>query len=209
MSNNATDLPALVEYGVATLPFPGETESGDQYVVRSFENGTLIAVADGLGHGPKAAIAAKAAVALLETYARESVVPLLKRCHKELVKTRGAAVSLASINVSSTATMTWAGVGNVTGLFWHADPNVDRAHERLLLRGGVVGYRLPPLRIVTIPIVPGDTLILGTDGLHSSFSEALTMEASPQQIADRIHAEYRRGTDDSLVLVARYVGRPI
>ncbi len=38
-----------------------------------------------------------------------------------------------------------------------------RARETLLLRGGVVGDRLPPLRAAGLPLAPGDTLVLATD----------------------------------------------
>jgi hypothetical protein len=100
--------------------------------------------------------------------------------------------------------MTWVGIGNVTGIFWRASPDATPRHERLLLRGGVVGYRLPNPRPVTHTILVGDTIVLGTDGLRSGFIEALVDDASPQKIADTIHRKYRRGTDDSLILVARF-----
>ena len=62
-------------------------------------------------------------------------------------------MSLASFNALDGA-MTWLGVGNVTGLLLRADAGAERKRESLLLRGGVVGYRLPPLRPVAIPIAP-------------------------------------------------------
>ena len=38
-----------------------------------------------------------------------------------------------------------------------------------MLRGGVVGYSLPALRIATLSVAPGDTLIFATDGIGGSF----------------------------------------
>jgi serine phosphatase RsbU (regulator of sigma subunit) len=198
------DVP-LIEWGVAARAFSGCDESGDQYLVESFPDGTLVTVVDGLGHGPRAAVVAKAAIAALEGHSHEAVVSLLKRCHNELKGTRGVVMSLASFNAQEKA-MTWLGVGNVQGLLLSTNGNGEFKHEWLLARGGVVGYQLPSLRPISIPITQGDTLILATDGLRSGFSKQLPLGDSPQQIADHILAQYGRGTDDAMVLVARYAG---
>src|SRR5436309_2532492 len=101
----------LIEWGVVCLPKPGESQSGDGYVVKAFPDGVLVAVMDGLGHGEEAAAATKAAVATLESYAHEPLISLVQRCNRELKDTRGAAMSLASFN-SREDVMTWIGVGN-------------------------------------------------------------------------------------------------
>ncbi len=194
----------LIEWGVAAQSFDGKSDSGDQYLVEPFANGMLVVVVDGLGHGPRAAAAGKAAIAALEGHAHESVSSLLKRCHEALRRTRGVVMSLASFDKSGS--MTWLGVGNVKGLLLCLDEHGRVKRDRLLLRGGVVGYNLPTLRPATVNVVPGDTLIFATDGLRSVFAEELTLGNHPQQMADEILATYRRGTDDSMVLIARYVG---
>jgi serine phosphatase RsbU (regulator of sigma subunit) len=201
------NISSLIAWGMAVQAFDGQVESGDQCLVELFPDGALVAVVDGLGHGPRAAAVAKTAVAALEGYAHESVTSLLKRCHKGLRGSRGVVMSLASFNARG-GTMTWLGVGNVEGLLLRANGAADLTHERLLLRGGVVGYRLPTLRPVAMPVMQDDTLIFATDGIRSGFAEELTLGDTPQQAADRILAQHARGTDDALVLVARYVGDP-
>lgn len=225
----ATNGLSLIEWGVATRAFVGQGESGDHYLVKPFSNGILVGVVDGLGHGPTAAAAAKTAVATLEDRAHEPVIPLLKRCHQELIGTRGVVMSLASFSAPS-ETMTWLGVGNVRGLLLRADTKASPAREQsvlskacpgsfgsardglcrrvegLLLRGGVVGYRLPLLRPAVIPVMQGDTLIFATDGIRSGFADELVLSDPPQQIADRILGQHGRETDDALVLVVRYIG---
>ena len=114
-------------------------------------------------------------------------------------------MSLATFNALD-GTMRWVGVGNVKGLLLYANGGTSATRERLLLRGGVVGYNLPTLRPVSVPVTPGDTLIFATDGLRSVFAEELILNKPPQQMADGILDQYRRGTDDAMVLVARYVG---
>jgi len=74
------------------------------------------------------------------------------------------------------------------------------------LRGGVVGYNLPTPRVVTLPVTQGDTLIFATDGIRSGFATEVVLSDSPQNMADRILENYGRGTDDTLVLVVRYLG---
>ena len=69
-----------------------------------------------------------------------------------------------------------------------------------------MGYRLPSLYPVVIFVALGDVLIFATDGLRSGFTEDVPLNDAPQQIAEHILEHYGRGTDDALVLVARYVG---
>jgi negative regulator of sigma-B (phosphoserine phosphatase) len=202
----------LIEWGVASRKFPGANDSGDQYVVEPFQprgpskpDGVLVGVVDGLGHGPKAAIAAKEAVAVLQEHAHEPLVWLFERSHKRLRKTRGVVMSLASFNARGRI-MTWMGVGNVEGLYLRGSAPARAKPDRLLLRGGIVGYRLPSLRPAVIPVTQGDTLIFATDGLRSGFVDAATTRGSPQQIADHIFDQFYRGTDDAMILVARYIG---
>lgn len=221
MDDKVCDTLPLIEWGVAAQALAGQAESGDQCLVKPLPNGVLVAVVDGLGHGNKAAAVAKTAIATLERHAHESVISLLKCCHKELLGTRGVVMSLASLNALK-GTMTWLGVGNVKGLLLRADAGASPAHGSLLLHGGVVGYRLPSLRAAVVPVTRGDTLLFATDGIRSGFTEGLIRSDSPlrpldtlgtiqaqdgaQQIADRIFAQHSRGTDDALVLVVRYVG---
>jgi hypothetical protein len=205
MGNEVPKPPPLIEWGVAVQPLEGEVESGDLYVVQAFPNGVLVAAVDGLGHGPEAAAAARSAVAILKDYAHEPVISLLRRCHERLIRTRGAVMSLASFNTLDN-TMTWLGVGNVEGVLLRADATASPAREIILLRGGVVGYQLPALHASILPVTRGDVLILATDGIRSGFAEDVTLSDPPQRIAEHILARRARGTDDALVLVARYLG---
>jgi serine/threonine protein phosphatase PrpC len=195
----------LLEWGVATLTLPGEVESGDLHLFEPFKGGALVAVADGLGHGSEAALAAKAAVATLKEHPQESAITLVKRCHETLHRTRGVVLSMAAFNALD-GTMTWLGVGNVEGILLSADSEGKPTYESLLLRRGVVGGRLPPLHATILPVTHGDTLIFVTDGIRSGFESSLHLRGSPKQIADHILAQHNMGTDDALVLVAKYLG---
>ncbi|MGQ0591469.1 MAG: SpoIIE family protein phosphatase [Gammaproteobacteria bacterium] len=195
----------LLDWGVAAHRLAGQAVSGDLHLVQPFVNGVLVAAVDGLGHGEEAAVAARAAVATLAAHAGQSVIYLVRRCHAAMRGTRGAAMSLASFDAVA-ATLAWTGVGDVEGVLLRAEAGAPR--ESLLLRGGIVGCQLPPLGAGLIPVQSGDTLIFATDGVHSGFGEGPVANETPQQHADRLLAHYGKGTDDALVLVARWLGLP-
>jgi serine phosphatase RsbU (regulator of sigma subunit) len=197
--------PKLLDWGTAQIAFPGEPVSGDGYLVCPYPNGVLVAVVDGLGHGEEAATATRAALAALEPRANQSALQLMKHCHEALRHTRGAALTLASFNELD-GTITWLGVGNVDGILLRADPAATPPRDYVLQHGGVVGLQLPPLRAFVLSVAPGDTLVMATDGIRAGFAEGLALDEPPQQLAERILAREGKGTDDALVLVARYLG---
>jgi serine/threonine protein phosphatase PrpC len=180
-----------------------EDESGDLHVVVPFQGGAMVALIDGLGHGHEAAEAALAAARVIEDHAAEPVAPVIERCHDALRGTRGAAMTIASLSTADS--LSWAGVGNVDAVVLRRD---GRRGAGIAVRGGVVGYQLPPLRAATVDIAPGDVLILATDGIRAGFIESIVPDGVPQNIADSILARWARGSDDARVVVARYFGGP-
>jgi phosphoserine phosphatase RsbX len=184
----------------------GQAASGDRHLVKPFPDGVLVAVVDGLGHGPEAAAAAALAVRTLESYAEQPVISLVERCHKTLRGTRGAVMSLASYSARE-STMAWVGVGNVEGVLLRRPGTLRVGRESLLLRGGLVGTQVPTLTAAVIPVKWGDILILASDGIRREFAGDVIVTDPPQKIADRILAEHGKTTDDALVLVSRYLGR--
>jgi phosphoserine phosphatase RsbX len=193
----------VIEWAVATLALEGEEESGDLHVVRPYDGGALVAAIDGLGHGPEAAVAARRAAEALEEHHREPVGTLLERCHENLRGTRGAVITLASF---ADGRMAWAGVGNIEGTLLRADPEEERPRESVLLAGGVPGHQLPSLRVNELPVSPGDLLVMSTDGVRGGYIDLITVSDPPQKLADRLLEAFGKGTDDALVLVARYTG---
>jgi negative regulator of sigma-B (phosphoserine phosphatase) len=194
-----------VEYGVARLILPGQSESGDRHLVCCSQHGILFAVIDGIGHGKEAANAAKAAISVLESHVDEPIISLVERCHEKLRLTRGVVLSLAFVDTLH-GMMTWLGVGNVQGVLMRAGARKGTRQELLLLRAGVAGSQLPPLQAAVLPVLRGDTLIFATDGVRREFAEGLLGLENPKRAADRILELYQSGNDDALVLVARLTG---
>jgi phosphoserine phosphatase RsbX len=200
-------LSQYIEYGVATLVLPGQRESGDRHLVAFGRDRILLAAIDGIGHGEEAANAAKAAVAALESCADEPISALVRGCHERLRSTRGVVLSLASIDAVR-GTLSWLGVGNVQGLLFRASARLGSQHEALLLRGGVVGSRLPSLHEAQLPVRRGDTLVFFTDGVQPSLIGTRPLTEKPQRAADAILQQQPHANDDALILIARVTGIP-
>jgi hypothetical protein len=196
----------FVDWAVASAARDGESHNGDMHVVKLLSTGVLAAAIDGLGHGAEAAAAAQRAVQTLESDLGESVIGLSRSCHQALIGTRGVTMSLAAFNAADD-TMTWLAIGNVEGVLVRADPRTSRPLETILPRAGVIGLELPRLQASVTTVAPGDVVVLATDGINRTFLGGLLRPLdSPQQLADRILRRHGKGTDDALVLVARYRG---
>jgi serine/threonine protein phosphatase PrpC len=194
----------LIDWAVAARTLEGQAASGDQHWVSQGPAESRLAVIDGVGHGNEAARASRLAVAALDQNARESSLDLFQRCHECLRTTRGAVMSLAAFSASDN-TVSWLGVGNVEGVILRRQFRGPDGQEALVLRSGVLGVRMPQLFASVVPVAAGDTMILTTDGLREGFADHTNRHDSPRQIADWILDHYGRGTDDALVLVARYL----
>jgi phosphoserine phosphatase RsbX len=205
-SGQQSRLPLLLDYAMAGRALRGQVVSGDAGLVQPFPAGALIAVIDGLGHGPEAAAASRAAVAILEEAETDApVTALLERCHQAMLRTRGSALSLAMLHAGDN-TMAWSGIGNVDAVLLRRPGGTVREDIALLNRGGVVGYRMPAPRMAVVPIFPGDLVVFATDGISSRFVEAVDRNAPTDEIAATVLERYGKATDDALVLVARWLG---
>ena len=154
--------------------------------------------------GIEAADAARIAGDTLTSSPLEDTVSLVWRCHEALKETRGVVMTL--VFFSPSGAMTWVGVGNIEGVIFRCDSAGRATSNHVLLRGGVVGHRLPPLRAESLTMLPHDTIVMATDGIRPEFTDALVPHEEPQVLADQILARYRKGTDDALVLVVRCLG---
>lgn len=194
---------SAIEWGVSSRPFPGQTESGDLHIVAPFPGGVLVGAIDGLGHGPEAALAARCAAAVLAAAPDRPVSQLIEASHAALRGTRGAVMTIASIDLAA-GLLTWIGVGNVDAVVRRFGGGRTRGH--IIARGGVVGYQLPPLREAVLPVFQGDLLVFATDGVRHDFAAGLAADGPVQAQAAALIGAYAKTTDDALVLCVRYLG---
>ncbi|MFB7874771.1 MULTISPECIES: stage II sporulation protein M [unclassified Nocardia] len=194
------------EWSTAGRALPGQDVSGDRaLVLDTGDGGVLFGVLDGLGHGGAAADAAERAAVILSDNRGEPLDVLMVLCHRAMVETRGAAVSLALIGPGET--LQWLGVGNVESRLLTLGPAGPELRATMLLTGGIVGYRLPShLQPQTLPIRPGDLLLMATDGIVAVGPESIDLARPAAAIANDLLARDAKDTDDALVLAARFRG---
>jgi anti-sigma regulatory factor (Ser/Thr protein kinase) len=199
----AEETPGNVEsrrFGVWSRPHPGEQKNGDAYYISERGRLTLLAVIDGLGHGPGAKDAADAAIDQLDEWAGEPLDEVLSQLHNALRSTRGAVIGAAVID-NRAGRFHYSGVGNVM-VRVYGTPE----HTTPVSANGTLGARLGQLRVWTYPWIEGATLIMASDGVSASWdieSYPGLLQRSPQLIAGVLMRDYGRNADDATVLVAR------
>lgn len=195
---------AFVDWSVASRPRQGEDVCGDVATVHVGETRCVLAVIDGLGHGPEAARAAALAAGVVERNQGERPDALLSLSHDSLTASRGAAATVAVIDRTS-GTLDWLGVGNVDGVVVRAAHDARPRTLGVFLRGGVLGDRLPTLhRPEPTPLEDGDRIVIATDGVRGDLAAAARSELDVDVLARRILDRHAIPEDDALVFVARY-----
>lgn len=187
-----------VSWGVLRLSHPGEDTCGDAFTVVESDEGLLIGVADGLGHGPKAAEAAQVAMAQLRSAPGLDLSEQLRGSDAALRRLRGAALTLVLVR-SRTDRLTWTGVGNVEALLLGA------AGERryVPLRGGIVGHQMTRPRVADEVIPGGAWLLIWTDGVDPAVAQLTPGTESPEHWLRRVPVELLERGDDALLFAAR------
>ncbi|MEU5208963.1 SpoIIE family protein phosphatase [Streptomyces sp. NPDC020742] len=189
--------------GAVCLPAVAERDSGDACAVADGPDARTAVVVDGLGHGP---LAAEAAQLALRTFGRLSDGPLpdlLDAIHRALRHTRGAAVGLLRLHPDRAE---YCGVGNVRALT--VDPH--DVHHRITGQPGVAGLNLPRPRVRDIPMQPGTTAVLHTDGIDHRWAHTpppFLLRLPPPLLAAALAHGHRRTRDDATVLAANLYQR--
>ncbi len=201
----ALDQVSFLECGVASRSLDHAAASGDGFVLCPNRLGAILAVYDGLGHGEEAQNAADIAGRVISSSVDQTLISLVRKCDEALRGTRGVTLSLMIINRADES-MGWLSVGNVEAVLLRADQTIVPRKEHIVMRGGVVGSRLPPLQAMVTTVNHGDMLVCATDGIRRGFSERLDITQSPQKIAEHILSGWGKQDDDALVFAARYLG---
>jgi anti-sigma regulatory factor (Ser/Thr protein kinase) len=191
--------PARFAYAGVCLAAPGETVSGDAWEIRVAGDEARVALADGLGHGPVAALAADVAMAAFRQ-STGSPAEVLEHAHPSMRPTRGAAMAVACLDASGDS-LTFAGAGNIAGRV------ISGIGDRSLMsQHGTLGLQIRRMHDVAYPW-PGHALvILHSDGLTSRWKlddVGALLQCDPAVIAGWLVREHTRGPDDVTVVVVR------
>lgn len=179
-------------------PCRGETENGDLALVVEREHARLLALIDGLGHGPSAALASTRAAEALSSLFEQGDVPSVSECFevagKALRSTRGAAMTVVLVHPSRVEA---AGVGNV-GL------RASALKIPFLATAGIVGAQHRTLRVAHMKVAATGRLVMFSDGISSRFDMATIEGLPPDRACERLLAEHGADHDDATVLVADF-----
>lgn len=184
-------------------PKPGQIECGDQCGAWIHGDKITLALADGLGHGPHAAIAANAAIAFIERHLDLDLEPLFNACNDALRNTRGVALAVAIVDQTQER-LTLASVGNIRAALLQGNQEF-----RLGGCAGIVGGDFKRLAPDMMSLHPGDRLVLYSDGLPEflALQEILAALHDPSSAVETLVEQYASGTDD-VAAVAYFHGRP-
>lgn len=185
-----------LELGSASRPAAGQDACGDVGAFVPLARGTLLCLADGLGHGHDARAAAEVVCRYARAHAEEPLEAMLRGMDCALANGRGAAVSLLAIH-GPTRRVQFAAIGNVElralSLSRIAPPTTP----------GIVGRGVRSVRVWEYPLSHGDVLALVTDGISSRADLGALAHLGPQALAEGLVAKYHKQHDDGCCLVAR------
>jgi hypothetical protein len=189
--------------GAVCLPLAGETESGDAWMVARQRQAIALVVVDGLGHGPEAAKAARAAVDAVAQQPGMRPAEQIEVCHAALRPTRGAAQAVALIDLAARQ-LYFAGVGNISACIVDGD-----TRRQLMSHNGIVGHNMRKVQEFALPCGPGALVILASDGIGTQWDLAQypgLAACDPAIVAAVLLRDFGRARDDACVLVQRCPG---
>jgi anti-sigma regulatory factor (Ser/Thr protein kinase) len=186
--------------GGVCVAVAGERECGDAWSVQLKAHNARVFLSDGLGHGPVAAQAARAAIRAIAGCAGQPLTTALEITHRAIAGTRGAAVAICDIDLQA-GTVRYLGIGNISGsLFTGSEQRSMVSHN------GIVGHQQYRSQEFSYEWKVETMLVMHSDGLHSRWSFEATpglVTRHPSVIAAVLQRDHSRGRDDVNVVVMR------
>jgi anti-sigma regulatory factor (Ser/Thr protein kinase)/serine/threonine protein phosphatase PrpC len=193
-------MPGPLTFGAASRPHPRMTENGDAFVIKYWGEGALVAVIDGLGHGPFARRAAQTARQYIESHVDQPLDLIFRGVGRACRATRGVVMALARFDWGGTR-LTFASIGNIeVRVFGSVEP-MDFA-----IRRGIIGVNAPNPVVTQHRWQPNHVLVLHSDGVTTrwrweDFRDLGSTSASV--MAQRLLQALAKDDDDATVLVVK------
>jgi hypothetical protein len=182
--------------GAAQRAAEGESVSGDAFFVSTRGEIVTLAIADGLGHGAEAAVAAVRFCEFARAHDERPLDEILRGAHAALADTRGAAAALLRIDPVAGAAQ-FVGVGNI-------EIKADSKHSFApVCTPGIVGARMKRVVPFSLRLAPGDLLVMHSDGVVGLWDLSPYRRRPPQAVADAVLAGFRLARDDATCVVVR------
>ena len=187
--------------GAISVPLAGERDCGDGWAVWSAGELTSIIVSDGLGHGPDAAKATRAALATFNRHAERSAPDVLGLVHDALRSTRGAAVAIAELDHREQS-VRFCGLGNISGTIFSRGGEP----QHMVSLSGIAGHVMRRVQPFSYAWPKGSVLVMHSDGIDGHWSAKLRDGLGAHGahvIAGALLRDHRRSRDDATVAVTR------
>jgi anti-sigma regulatory factor (Ser/Thr protein kinase) len=196
------ELPVRRQFGIYGRPAKNERTSGDNAAFLHLDDGFVACVCDGLGHGEPAREASSRAIRTMRSVPDGDPRAILEACHRDLVGTRGAVMSVVRHRDLGSA-VSISTVGNVV-----VELVCPRAARRFGGKSFVLGSRGQKSGVTddAAVLASDETVIMFTDGVPSRTSvkdDLALLREHPIIIAQRSVERFAVDNDDVLVLVAR------
>lgn len=191
--------PKAPDWAGVCLPMRGETANGDGWAAYRHDGNISVLLADGLGHGPSAAQASRAATVLFATIHKLGLPEIASRLHDALRPTRGAAIAVARI-AAGQRNVEFIGIGNIAGTMIAAGQV-----RRMVSHNGTAGHNAHKIQSFKYDCAEPPLVVMHSDGLGTSWALDRypgLMLRHKALIAGVLYRDFYRGRDDVTVAVA-------
>lgn len=186
-----------IEIGISEKPI--ECVNGDDAFYLKEGSDYFISLFDGAGHGSSAHKIAIKSREILTDNQLEELPKAMRYLHESLRGTNGGVAIIGKLNVHSLL-FRYVGIGNIFMC------KAGKSIERFMLQQGIIGYQIRTPVESSVQLVPGDTLILYSDGIKSNFDldeYSSFYKDNAQTIAQNIIQRFAKPCDDATCLVIR------
>ncbi len=189
-----------LDIGAATRPHPGMNQNGDAYFIKTWQDGALVGVIDGLGHGQFAHKASQKAFQYLSNHYDRPLPEIFRGVGSNCRATRGVVMALVRFDWVN-AMLSFASIGNI-----EIRAIGGRDKYNFPVRRGILGINAPPPQVSTEKWSRDTMLVLHSDGVASHWSweefRHLT-DRSATTIARELLNKLGKDHDDATVVVVK------
>lgn len=181
-------------------PHYHERVSGDAALLSQHDHLMFASVVDVLGHGEEAHELALEIEDFLENHWENPLVDVMNGLHERIKGSRGAAAGLSLLDRRSNI-LRYVGIGNTV------IRKFGSSEVRLVSRAGIIGGNKRTPREESICLVPGDIVLLYTDGIKDRFQlhdYPQLLHHNAETISRTILRRFGKEHDDATCIALRY-----
>ena len=190
-----------IDWEKAGRPCMGERVSGDIALAQVKGKFFFAAMVDVLGHGPEAHEDSLVFANAISKFWSPDLATVFARVSKETAGGRGAAVSLACLEID-TGALQAASVGNTAIRL--VSPS---AHTHAVATDGIVGQQFRSPIVQQFTLEPNGLVLMYSDGVEGGFSPSAYPQMSYQSagaVARTLVRKHSKSYDDATALVFRF-----